>query len=95
MEKAEKKVSLRCPIIPGVNDREEHFAAIRELQEKYNCIISAEIMAYHDIGRDKWKECGKKYELAHLKTVEKCTKQEWEKNIAIERRKNNAQKRIG
>ncbi len=62
-------VWLRCPVIPGINDTAGHFEAIRQLQKKFSCIKKAEIMAYHDTGKGKWKECGRQYELSEIKTV--------------------------
>lgn len=73
---------LRCPIIPGVNDTDAHFAAIRALKAQYACIQSAEIMAYHDIGKTKWEALGKPYALAALKTVSPEQKRLWEAKIA-------------
>lgn len=81
IEKKGGKVVLRCPIIPGVNDTQMHFAAIRKLKEMYSCIEHVEIMAYHDTGKGKWKECGKEYELAHIKTVSAKQKQIWEAEV--------------
>lgn len=70
-------VILRCPIIPGVNDEDEHFNEIRRLKERHKCIKQVEIMAYHDIGKGKWEQCGKTYELAHIETVSKVQKEIW------------------
>lgn len=69
IQKAGGKVVLRCPIIPGINDTELHFAAVRELKSRYSCVDHVEIMAYHATGKDKWKECGKDYTLGHIQTV--------------------------
>lgn len=46
------KVILRCPIIPGVNDTEDHFASIKELLEQYPDLY-AELMPYHNFGVNK------------------------------------------
>ena len=54
LDRANANVVLRCPVIPGVNDTDAHFAAIRALKRQHPCIQSAEIMAYHDIGKSKW-----------------------------------------
>lgn len=75
-------VALRCPIIPGVNDTDAHFAAIRALKKQHSCIESAEIMAYHDIGKTKWDALGVPYTLAALKTVSPETKHRWTEQIA-------------
>ena len=82
LDAAGANVALRCPIIPGVNDTDAHFAAIRALKAQYACIQSAEIMAYHDIGKTKWEALGKPYALAALKTVSPEQKRLWEAKIA-------------
>ena len=53
------KVILRCPIIPGVNDRTEHFENIAALSKKYTCIKSVEFMPYHPLGIQKAVQIGK------------------------------------
>ncbi len=77
----DKPVILRCPIIPGVNDTEEHFRQIRELRRDFPNIQQAEIMAYHDTGKGKWKEIGLEYQLEELKTVSAPQKESWERQI--------------
>lgn len=74
---ASAHIIMRCPIIPGVNDTKEHFLKINERKRKYPSIIETELMAYHDIGKAKWKQCGMKYELSEVKTVSNQTKNEW------------------
>lgn len=71
-------VWLRCPVIPGINDTQEHFSAIRNLRKTYPCIEKAEIMPYHDTGKGKWKKCGKEYSLSHIKTVDAGQKRQWQ-----------------
>lgn len=78
------KVILRCPVIPGVNDTDAHFAAIRVLREKYACIENAEVMSYHDIGKSKWEALGMDYSLAELKTVPPDVKKQWEEKLALQ-----------
>ncbi len=46
---------LRCPIIPGVNDNDEHFSAIENIAEKYPH-IEIEKLKYHNMGRKKIDE---------------------------------------
>ncbi len=50
--KREHNLILRCPIIPGVNDNEEHSLAIAKIAEKYPH-IEVEKLEYHDMGRKK------------------------------------------
>jgi pyruvate formate lyase activating enzyme len=59
LDQAGAVVELRCPIIPGVNDDEEHFAAIRALRRRHRCIRSVRVMPHHDIGRGKWTALGR------------------------------------
>lgn len=82
LDEAGAAVALRCPIIPGVNDTDAHFAAVRALKARHACIQSAEIMAYHDIGKTKWDALGAPYTLAGLKTVSPEQKRIWEAKIA-------------
>lgn len=64
-------VILRCPIIPGINDREEHYKNIAELSRKYPQIIEVNLMTYHDMAKGKAAQIGVTYALADLKTIEK------------------------
>ncbi|MGN0478220.1 MAG: glycyl-radical enzyme activating protein [Hominenteromicrobium sp.] len=82
LDRAGANVVLRCPVIPGVNDTDAHFTAIRALKKRFGCIQKAEIMAYHDIGKTKWDALGAPYTLAALKTVPPEQKRLWEAQIA-------------
>ncbi len=68
----EKGVSilLRCPIIPGISDTEDHIAGIAELTQKYPDLLGVEILPYHDMGKGKWEQIGKDYVLSDLKTMD-------------------------
>lgn len=58
--KMKSEVVLRCPIIPGVNDNSEHFKNIAALCNKYDEIIRAELMPYHNLGLGKAESIGVK-----------------------------------
>lgn len=79
-----KPVILRCPVIQGINDNEEHFAAIRTLRKQYACIRDAEIMAYHSSGLHKWKSLGVDYTLEELQSASPEMKHDWETRIRVE-----------
>lgn len=53
-----KDVVLRCPIIPGVNDTEEHFRGIAALTVQHPGIRGAELMPYHRLGMGKARQLG-------------------------------------
>ena len=59
LEKNNCNVILRCPIIPNVNDRKEHYSKIAEIANTYRCIKSIEIMKYHPLGIEKCKNIGR------------------------------------
>ena len=73
--KGNHTVILRCPIIPGINDREEHYKKIAELSRKYPQITEVNLMTYHDMAKGKAAQIGKTYALTNLKTIEKEEKQ--------------------
>lgn len=75
------RVILRCPIIQGFNDTQEHFTAIRELKEVYSCIENVEIMAYHSSARHKWRALGIGYSLGNLESATPEMKKVWEEKI--------------
>lgn len=54
LEKNKKKVILRCPIIPSVNDNLEHFKEISILGEKYSCIKQIDLLPYHNMKKNKF-----------------------------------------
>ena len=45
-----KAIILRCPIIPGVNLTEEHFAAVADLAEKLENVLEVQLEPYHPLG---------------------------------------------
>ena len=53
------KIVLRCPIIPGANDTEKHFAAIAALMEATPGIEHADLEPYHPLGTGKAPKIGK------------------------------------
>ena len=52
------KIILRCPIIPGVNDTEEHFDGIARVANSLKNLIKVEIEPAHNIGNSKYAEMG-------------------------------------
>ncbi len=52
------KILIRCPIIPGYNDRNDHFEGIASIAAEIKNLYGIELMPYHDIGRDKRKNLG-------------------------------------
>jgi pyruvate formate lyase activating enzyme len=62
-----KKIMLRCPIIPGVNDNEAHYKGIADLVVRYG--FPVQVMAYHATAIDKWKALGYPYKLEGVESM--------------------------
>ena len=70
-------IILRCPIIPGINDNEDHFNGIKNIIKKYPQILSVELMPYHNMGRDKANRLGMEFKLPGIRNVDTSDKQKW------------------
>ena len=57
------EIFLRCPIIPGLNDRENHLDAIADLANDIGTIQQIDILPYHPLGKSKSDRIGKQYPL--------------------------------
>ena len=58
LDEANAQVVLRCPIVPGCNDREDHFNALGEMSRRFSCIRRIEVLPYHPLGVRKSRELG-------------------------------------
>ena len=72
-----KKIILRCPIIPGYNDRAEHFAGIGILASELQNLIEIQIEPYHNFGVEKYKKLRRKYSLSDIHAPEEETVNNW------------------
>lgn len=75
-------IVLRCPIIPGLNDRKEHFDAIADIANELENICEINIEPYHPLGRGKAEMLGKQYPLKDLSFPDEKTVDEWINYIA-------------
>ena len=53
-----KKIRLRCPLVPGVNDSEKELAGIAELAESLKNAEGIDIEPYHPMGASKARRLG-------------------------------------
>jgi glycyl-radical enzyme activating protein len=67
-------VTLRCPIVPGVNDSDGHLAGIAALAARHPGLAGVEVMAYHDLGRSKGQRVGRAYELHEVPVPDAAAK---------------------
>jgi len=52
------RIILRCPIIPGLNDRKEHFEFLAKLSQQHAGVLGIELMPYHKMGTSKADRMG-------------------------------------
>ncbi len=71
------EIVLRCPVIPGLNDRPDHFAGIAATAEKYACIREVNVEPYHPLGKSKAESLGKNYPLGDQSFPEDAAVAEW------------------
>lgn len=76
------KIILRCPIIPTVNDTEEHFCGIAETANSLKNILEINIEPYHPLGNGKNAMLGNDYALKDLTFPGDETVAEWIKTIS-------------
>ena len=76
------KTILRCPIIPTINDSEEHFRGIADMANSLKNIIAVDIEPYHPLGESKTEMLGKEYPLSDLTFPEKSIVDAWIAEIA-------------
>lgn len=51
-------VVLRCPIIPELNENEEHIKGIADIAGKFNCVVEVQLEPYHRLGISKSQQLG-------------------------------------
>ncbi len=54
------RIILRCPIIPGLNDRHDHADGIAGLANRLSHLLEIDILPYHPLGESKRMRIGRK-----------------------------------
>ena len=75
------KIILRCPIIPGFNDRAEHFKGISEIADKFSGIEHIEIEPFHPLGESKYSALSREY--ADIQPPDTETADKWIEQIKL------------
>lgn len=68
---------LRCPIIPGYNDRSAHFKKIAELANTLKHVQQINIVPYHPLGQKKCEWLGQPYMVGDLPMPDRAQIDEW------------------
>jgi len=73
-------IILRCPVIPGINDTDEHFRAIAKRSTDMPR-LHIEILPFHNMARDKWARVGKENPLPLIQNPDADAKKRWEARL--------------
>lgn len=59
LDRLGKDIVLRCPIIPGCNDRADHFEGICNISNTLKNVVRIDIEPYHSLGENKYRATGR------------------------------------
>lgn len=71
------RIRLRCPIIPGINDTEDHFEGIVQVAGSINNLDGVDLMPYHNTGRYKYDELQLPYSI-QVESSQLSQKEQWQ-----------------
>ena len=84
LDAAGAKIILRCPIIPGYNDNEEHFSGIVNTANSLQNLVEINLEPYHPLGEGKAEKLGVAYALKNKPFVPEETVNGWIGRISAE-----------
>lgn len=68
LTKIGKRIFIRIPIIPGINDNDESIDETAKYLASLNGLEQINILPYHNIAMEKYKRIGQEYSLNEIKT---------------------------
>lgn len=74
-------IVLRCPVIPGFNDRPDHFAAIAELANRLQNVCEINLLPYHPLGESKSHRIGETYPMPDEIRIDNDSMERWAKTL--------------
>lgn len=81
IDETKSKIILRCPIIPNINDTEDHFMGIADTVNSLKNILTIEIEPYHSLGENKYIKLGKADVLHSFEQPDEQQVENWIKHI--------------
>ncbi|AOZ72668.1 pyruvate formate-lyase 1-activating enzyme [Boudabousia tangfeifanii] len=60
---AGKKIWIRFVVVPGLTDDPENVQAVAQIVSRWKTVERVEVLPFHQMGRDKWKELNLDYQL--------------------------------
>lgn len=70
LDAAGKRTVLRCPIIPTLNDRDDHLQGIARIANGMKHLAEVVIEPYHTLGVGKYERLGRNYSLGTLPNMD-------------------------
>ena len=70
-EKSGREMWLRYVLVPGWTDQEEHLTAWAKYFAHFKTVTRVEILPYHELGKHKYQELGRDYQLKEVKPPSK------------------------
>lgn len=64
------EMTIRVPLVPGMNDSEENIAAIAEFVRVLPYKTNLELLPYHRLGESKYESLGRPYSLQGLEPID-------------------------
>ncbi len=77
-------IVLRCPIIPTLNDREDHFQNISKIAGELKNLKEIHLMPFHPYGSGKSVKIGSFYQLKDVGVADEEQKEQWRKAVKVE-----------
>jgi len=71
------EIVLRCPIVPGLNDRREHLEALGDLARSCRNVMRIDILPFHPFGSEERDRLDMANELDGLEAVGEARATEW------------------
>lgn len=71
LNKSNTEVWCRQVIVPGINDTKENMEGLNRFLTKIKNVKKVELLPYHSLGVNKYKELGLEYNLKHLDPMDK------------------------
>jgi len=76
------QILLRCPVIPGLNDRDDHFMEIARITNEYPDLLGAEILPYHKLASAKADRFGSR-RVEEYETPSPATVEMWRNRVRV------------
>lgn len=70
-------IVLRCPMVPGLNDTPEHFAALGTLSRRFRQRFRIEVLPFHRAARGKYEALGRENACRDVLVPDERTRERW------------------